>query len=106
MPVSPIEGLTNMEGLSQNGETGKEQEESEEEESGDGTEDREEGRTSVGRRSPKEPTRMERGRSTRGHIAHTAFGANTASMREPGKGPHRNSTPVGPLEETSAEGAH
>ena len=73
MRVCPIEELTTMEGLSQDGETEREQEckgseeEGEEEKSEDGKEGCSEGRVSVGRRSPKEPTLMEREDRERTH---------------------------------------
>ena len=83
MLVSPIEELTNMEGLSQNGETEREQEgkgseeEGEEEKSEDEKDGRSEGRASVGLKSPKKNRREWKEKSTKGHTAHTAVGVNT-----------------------------
>ena len=113
MLVSPIEEKTEMEGLSRDGETeeAQEDEEKEEESMSDccpvskdqegGEEEKEkedscEGRTSVGRKPPNEPTKVEKEERERTHCPYRSWCEHCVRARSR-NGDHRSSTPVEPL---------
>ena len=116
MPASPMENpkSSSEEGLSQNGETGSgrkqiddvkdddKKEESEEEDEEEGTE---EGRKSVGRNSPKEPTKVEREEHARTHCPYRSWCAHCVKSRAR-NAPHRGVLPPEPLEEVKVPRVH
>ena len=102
--------------MSQDGETGSEQEqENMEEESEkeadeeDGKEDEEEecdeGRTSVGRKSPKEPTKAEKEEHGRTHCPYRSWCPHCVKSRAR-NAPHRKCVPEEPLEEVKVPRIH
>ena len=112
MPVNPIEEKTE-EGLSRSGET----EEAKDEEKDDGSmldrcpvsieggeeeegveEESCEGRRSVGRKSPKEPTKVEKEEHERTHCPYRSWCEHCVRARAR-NGHRRRQTPEGPLEE-------
>ena len=120
MPVSLIEERAEMAGLSRDGETEEAQEEEKEggsilgcrpasmeegEEEGEEREERCGGRKSVGRRSPKEPTKIEKEEHERTHRPYRSWCEHCVRARAR-NGYHRSSAPVEPLEEVKVPRVH
>ena len=102
MPVSPIEEIAD-ESLSQSGETGKaEEKEAVMEESEEAMEEKEEdgesseGRKSVGRKSPKEPTKIEKEDHERTHCPYRSWCEHCVRARARNSH-HRRQVPEEPL---------
>ena len=99
MPVSPIEEKAEK-GLSQSGDT----EEAEEEKEGE-KEESCEGIRSVGRKSPKEPTNVEKEDHERTYCPYRSWCEHCVRARAR-NGHHRRQTPEEPLEEVKVPRVH